>query len=156
MSEAENLGVNDDLDLSWMDQTGPWDTRAEESSHGLTLADIQVGEYGQVPDESDNQTGRPRGAAARSGAYRIGTTRFVPKVRFGLITLVFCMKRRSSASGAPQPMFLGTRSSRSLTILSKLSAKWPRFLRKWNLLPATFPPGGFRRRRPIFLRHASY
>ena len=51
MSEAENLGVNDDLDLSWMDQTGPWDTRAEEGRHGLTLADIQVGEYGQVPDE---------------------------------------------------------------------------------------------------------
>ena len=72
MSEAEKLGPDYELDLGWMDQTGQWDTRAEAGRHGLTLADIQVGEYGRVPDESDNQTGRPRGAAARSGCYRIG------------------------------------------------------------------------------------
>jgi hypothetical protein len=72
MSEAERLGPDYELDLGWMDQTGPWDTRAKESKNGLTLADIQVGEYGRVPDESDNQTGRPRGSAARSGSYRIG------------------------------------------------------------------------------------
>ena len=44
MSEAEKLGPDYELDLGWMDQTGQWDTRAEAGRHGLTLADIQVGE----------------------------------------------------------------------------------------------------------------
>lgn len=72
MSEAQNLDVEQELDLGWMEHHGPWGTAAEESKYGLTLADIQVGGYGDVPAESDNQTGRPRGAAARPGSYRIG------------------------------------------------------------------------------------
>lgn len=72
MSEAVQLDTEYDLDLSWMDQRGQWGMRAEESKYGLTLADIQIGDYGDPPAESDNQTGRPRGAAARPGSYRIG------------------------------------------------------------------------------------
>ena len=55
-----------------MQHTGEWDTRVEPGRNGLTLADIQVGSYGEPPAESDNQTGRPRGAAERPGSYRIG------------------------------------------------------------------------------------
>ena len=72
MSEAVDTSNDYDLDLGWMDQTGPWNTRAPQGKYGLTLADIQIGEYGEVPEESNNQTGRPRGAAARSNSYRIG------------------------------------------------------------------------------------
>ena len=72
MSEAVQLDTGHDLDLGWMDQHGEWDTKAEPSKYGLTLADIQVGDYGDPPAESDNQTGRPRGAAQRPGSYRIG------------------------------------------------------------------------------------
>ncbi len=60
-----------DLDLSWMDTLGQWGTRAEPDKRGMTLADIQIGAYGDVPDQSDNQTGRPRGSSSRPGAYRI-------------------------------------------------------------------------------------
>ena len=55
-----------------MDRQGQWDTSAEQSKYGLTLADIQIGDYGDPPAESDNQTGRPRGATPRPGSYRIG------------------------------------------------------------------------------------
>ena len=72
MSEAVDTQNDYELDLGWMEHTGPWDTRAEPSKYGLTLADIQVGEYGEAPDESANQTGRPRGAAARPSTYRLG------------------------------------------------------------------------------------
>ena len=72
MSEAVDSGQEHELDLGWMDQRGSWNTRAQESKYGLTLADIQVGDYGEPPAESDNQTGRPRGAAPRPGAMRIG------------------------------------------------------------------------------------
>lgn len=60
------------LDLSWLDRRGEWGIRAQPGSHGLTLADIQIGSYGDSPDQSDNMTGRPRGAAARPNAYRVG------------------------------------------------------------------------------------
>ncbi|MDG2278184.1 MAG: hypothetical protein P8L31_09505 [Pseudomonadales bacterium] len=61
-----------DMQLDWMDQQGSWGAAAEPSKQGLTLADIQVGAYGDVPEESDNMTGRPRGAGARPESYRIG------------------------------------------------------------------------------------
>ena len=72
MSEAVDTANDYELDLGWMDRTGPWNTQASQGKNGLTLADIQIGEYGNPPDESDNQTGRPRGAASRDSTYRIG------------------------------------------------------------------------------------
>jgi hypothetical protein len=72
MSEAIDLATVE-LDLSWMDKKGEWGSQARSSTRqGLTLADIQIGSYGDAPDESDNMTGRPRGAAARPDSYRIG------------------------------------------------------------------------------------
>jgi len=61
-----------ELDLGWIDKQGEWGIRAEPDARGLTLSDIQVGTYGDAPDVSDNQTGRPRGAARRDDAYRTG------------------------------------------------------------------------------------
>ena len=73
MSEAVQMPVpQSDLDLSWMKQRGEWGTRAQMSKHGLTLADIAVGSYGEAAVESRNMTGRPRGSAERSNGYRIG------------------------------------------------------------------------------------
>ena len=39
---------------------------------GLLLQDIDQGPFGQVPDYSDNMTGRPRGAITRPSAPRVG------------------------------------------------------------------------------------
>ena len=60
------------LDLSWMKQRGEWGMRAQQGKHGLSLADIQIGSYGNPDQHSTNMTGRPRGAAERPAGYRIG------------------------------------------------------------------------------------
>ncbi|MEJ2131595.1 MAG: hypothetical protein P8Y95_08265 [Gammaproteobacteria bacterium] len=75
MSEAASLDPKPrELDLSWMKQHGEWNTRAQPKNpdDGITMADIQIGAYGEVPDESHNLSGRPRGAAERENAFRIG------------------------------------------------------------------------------------
>jgi hypothetical protein len=74
MSEAaqSNTPQVHELDLAWMKQRGEWGTRAEPKKGALTLADIQVGSYGEPAMETDNMSGRPRGAAQRKDAYRIG------------------------------------------------------------------------------------
>jgi len=61
-----------ELDTSWMDQMGEWGVKATPGKRGLTMADIQVGSYGELPEVSDNMSGRPRGAAERADAYRVG------------------------------------------------------------------------------------
>lgn len=72
MTSSKTNGNLPDLDLGWMDQHGPWDTHAEPGKYGFTLADIQIGEYGQVPEESNNLTGRPRGSKPRANSMRLG------------------------------------------------------------------------------------
>jgi hypothetical protein len=61
------------LDLGWMQRRGEWGMHAKPSRDGLTVADIAIGSYGQVPEASGNMTGRPRGAAERHDGYRIGS-----------------------------------------------------------------------------------
>ena len=61
------------LKLDWIDRRGEWGVKASvDGQKGLTLADVQTGGYGDAPAQSDNQTGKPRGAASRPNAYRIG------------------------------------------------------------------------------------
>lgn len=74
MSEAIQQALDEavELDLSWLKTRGAWGTRAKPGKQGLTLANEQIAAYGEAPMESDNQSGRPRGAAAREDAYRIG------------------------------------------------------------------------------------
>ena len=73
MADTSSSQQQFELDLEWMDKHGPWETKATPSRRGYTLDDAMVDEYGDVPDESDNLTGRPRGAFPREGAMRIGS-----------------------------------------------------------------------------------
>ncbi len=59
-------------DLGWMDQRGEWGIQARGGKRGLTLDDIQLGSYGEVPEHSYIRSGRPRGSVPRPGGYRSG------------------------------------------------------------------------------------
>ena len=60
-----------ELDLSWMEPGTEWGMRAQPGRRGLTLDEINVGSYGEAPDESAGWTMRPRGAAAREAVPRV-------------------------------------------------------------------------------------
>ncbi len=60
------------LDLSWLDLDNTWGVRAKPGRRGLTLEEIEIGAYGDVPSVTDNQTLRPRGAARRKAAPKVG------------------------------------------------------------------------------------
>jgi hypothetical protein len=51
----------------------------ELGKKGLTLEGIQIGQYGEIPEYSDNYTARPRGAIGRPSA--IATTSYQPTKR---------------------------------------------------------------------------
>jgi hypothetical protein len=59
------------LDLSWLDPGTEWGVRARPGRRGLTVDDINIGSYGQPPDESETWSSRPRGAGARDGVPRL-------------------------------------------------------------------------------------
>jgi hypothetical protein len=61
-----------ELDLSWLRPGTEWGLRANPGRKGLTLDLADQGAYGDVPERSANYTGRPRGAAARREAPRLG------------------------------------------------------------------------------------
>ncbi len=51
------------FDLGWLrDTRSEWGVRAKPSKVGLTLRDIAVGSYGEVPDHPDRRTMAPRGS----------------------------------------------------------------------------------------------
>jgi len=73
MSEAVKTPEQEaELDLGWLDQMGEWGMKAAPGKGGMTLTDIQIGTYGEVPEHSQNMTGRPRGAGKRPDAFRVG------------------------------------------------------------------------------------
>ena len=51
--------------MTWMEDTLEWGVRAQPGKHGLTMRDINTGIYGDVPDESQDMSRRPRGAYHR-------------------------------------------------------------------------------------------
>jgi len=61
-----------DLDLGWLDAKTEKGVTAKPGKHGLTVEEIQIGEYGDVPPETHNYGSRPRGAAAWPGVGRLG------------------------------------------------------------------------------------
>ena len=65
-SEQANPAVQQES-LSWMKDTLAWGTRATPGKHGMTLRSINVGLYGEVPEESRDMSRRPRGAFAIPG-----------------------------------------------------------------------------------------
>ena len=60
------------LGLDWLNPGTERGIAARPGRKGLTLEEINVGSYGDVPAISRNYTVRPRGAAARPGAPRTG------------------------------------------------------------------------------------
>jgi len=60
------------LDLSWLDLDNTWGVRAKPGRRGLTLDEIEIGPYASTSDETSNQGIRPRGAAVRTTAPKVG------------------------------------------------------------------------------------
>ena len=56
--------------LSWMQDTLEWGIRARPGKHGMTLRNINVGSYGDVPEESRDMSRKPRGAFPVPGVPR--------------------------------------------------------------------------------------
>ena len=55
----------------WMKDTRQWGTRATPTAHGLTIDGINVGLYGEIPEESREMTRMPRGSFATPGIPRL-------------------------------------------------------------------------------------
>ncbi|MYC31153.1 MAG: hypothetical protein F4X65_13865 [Chloroflexi bacterium] len=56
--------------LAWMKDTVQWGVRAEPGKHGLTMRDLNVGIYGEIPESSSDMSRRPRGAFPIPGVPR--------------------------------------------------------------------------------------
>ncbi len=63
----------EDLDLSWMEKpAAERGLRVVPGKRGLTLEDMSVGSYGEIPIADGNQSGRMRGSAPRTDAQNLG------------------------------------------------------------------------------------
>ena len=56
--------------LAWMKDTVQWGVRAEPGKHGLTMRDLNIGRYGEIPESSTDMSRRPRGAFPIPGVPR--------------------------------------------------------------------------------------
>ena len=56
--------------FSWMNDTLEWGVRAQPGKRGLTMRDLNIGSYGEVPESSSDMSRRPRGAFPISGIPR--------------------------------------------------------------------------------------
>lgn len=66
---------NGKLDLRWMREwQSEWGIKAEPSRIGLTMRDIAVGSYGDVPDEAPRRTMAPRGSSIDADVPDMGYT----------------------------------------------------------------------------------
>ena len=57
--------------FAWMKDTRQWGVRAPVTAHGLTVDAINIGIYGEIPDESREMTRMPRGSFATPGLPRL-------------------------------------------------------------------------------------
>lgn len=60
------------LDLTWMNVPTEWGIRAKPTKHGLTIGALNVGTYGDIPDEWPHKTEMPRGAYPIPGIPTMG------------------------------------------------------------------------------------
>jgi hypothetical protein len=56
----------------WMKSTLEWGTRARPNKGGLTIGALNIGLYGEIPDEWHDETRMPRGAFPLSGIPAVG------------------------------------------------------------------------------------
>jgi len=71
----KEYGKEKGYDLRWLERRDVWGQPLEVDAgkrSGLLLQDIDHGVAAEVPEESRNMTGRPRGAIVRSGVPRVG------------------------------------------------------------------------------------
>ncbi len=72
VKEARFTSEQPPLDLSWLDLENTWGVRAKPGRRGLTLDEIEIGPYAAGADETGNQGLKPRGAAVRKAAPKVG------------------------------------------------------------------------------------
>ncbi len=64
-----------EFDLGWLREgTSEWGVRAKPGKTGLTLRDISIGSYGEVPDVAPRRTMAPRGSDVDPGVPDMGYT----------------------------------------------------------------------------------
>jgi hypothetical protein len=70
----KEYGEEKGYDLRWLERRDVWGQQVEATSKrgGLLLQDVDQGIAAEVPDESKNLTGRPRGTQPRTGVPRVG------------------------------------------------------------------------------------
>ena len=56
--------------LAWMNDTLQWGVRAQPGKRGLTMRDLNIGIYGEIPESSSDMSRRPRGAFPIPGVPR--------------------------------------------------------------------------------------
>jgi hypothetical protein len=67
------FGAENGYDLRWLERRDLWGRPLEtRPDGGVLLQDVDRGVAGEVPDESRNLTGRPRGSIPRPGVPRVG------------------------------------------------------------------------------------
>jgi hypothetical protein len=69
---AENTPEAPKRSFDWMKNTHQWGTRARPTKGGLTIAAINVGHYGEIPDEWHDESRMPRGAFDLYGTPAVG------------------------------------------------------------------------------------
>ncbi len=57
--------------MEWMKDSLEWGVRARPGKKGLTLDDIAIGSYGEIPAQSEEMTRMPRGAFHIPGVPRL-------------------------------------------------------------------------------------
>jgi len=71
LEEKAQDGASGRRPLDWMDSTLQWGVKPEIGPRGLTMSAINVGVYGEIPEESDEMTRMPRGAYPVEGVPRV-------------------------------------------------------------------------------------
>ncbi|MEE8422413.1 MAG: hypothetical protein V3S31_06520 [Dehalococcoidia bacterium] len=81
LDQLLEYGKENGYRLDWLQKRETWgnELHPDMEHGGLRLQDAIIGPFGEVPEFSDNETGRPRGALRREGAPRVGSYRVTSK-----------------------------------------------------------------------------
>ena len=69
--KAESETTEEPKTFDWMQDTPEWGTKAVPGKKGLTLDDIAINSYGDIPERSEEMTRMPRGAFHVAGVPRL-------------------------------------------------------------------------------------
>ncbi len=69
--KAESETTEEPKPFDWMQDTPEWGTKAVPGKKGLTLDDIAINSYGEIPERSEEMTRMPRGAFHVAGVPRL-------------------------------------------------------------------------------------